>query len=46
MSYPLLLNRTHVLAARLPELGITQGLDDMTMVELIGVVNYLSRLEG
>jgi len=44
MSYPLLLNRAYGLAARFPELGITPDLAGMTLVELIGVINYLSRL--
>lgn len=44
MSYHRLLNRAYGLAARFPELGITPDIAALSIVELIALINYLSRL--
>ena len=44
MSYHQLLNQAYALAVRFPELGITPDLAGMTLVELSGLISYLSRL--
>lgn len=44
MSYHQLLTRAYELAARFPELGITPDIMAMTLMELTGLITYLSRL--
>ena len=44
MNYHQLFNRAYELAARFPELGITPDIAALSLVELSGLIAYLSRL--
>lgn len=45
MTYILLFNRAYVLALRLDQYAVLRDLFLMTEMELIGVINFMSRME-
>lgn len=44
MNYHQLINRAYELAAHFPELGITPDIAALSLVELSGLIAYLTRL--
>lgn len=45
MTYTLLLNRAYVLALKLHQYAVLHDLPMMSEMELIGIINFMSRME-
>lgn len=46
MTYTMLFNRAHALCVKFNSHAIAHDLADMTESELVGVINFLTQLQG